>query len=55
MEILQVIYPSQFNLCEARGMHLKEEIFAYSIICQASILIVTGERALCITTDTRVL
>lgn len=51
MEIFQVIYPSQFNLCEARGMHTKEEVFDHL----SSFNFVSGERALCITADTRVL
>jgi len=55
MEILQIIYPSQFNLCEARGTHLKEEIFAHRSNVLSFDFIVSGERAVRFTTDTRVL
>lgn len=56
MEIFQVIYPSQFNLCEARGTYsfIKKNVLSrlYRFIMS---IIVSGAGALCITADTRIL
>lgn len=56
MEILQVIYPSQFNLCKARGTYIWESKIAFTHVASRLTSFMTlGKGAVCIAFDTRIL